>query len=173
MWVILLEQYRIWLVAGGLVLLALVSVVAIIIASRKPKFKGRGQLLLLNEQRFLVALKQAVPAHVMISLKVRLLDIVMASGKGAKAYERKMFDQVADFVLINPDTTSVLLVIEMDAQSQSLAQRMAKNTYGERALRKAGIPFIRLPLVRYYDADKLRVVIQTALKGSQEIIAKR
>lgn len=121
----MLEHYRVWLVAGGLVLLALVSLVAVTIANRKPKFKARGQLLLLNEQRFLIALKQAVPPNVMISMKVRLLDIVAASGAGAKSYERKMYNQVADFVLINPDTTVVLLCIEMDARSQSLAERMA------------------------------------------------
>ncbi|HEY8963100.1 MAG TPA: DUF2726 domain-containing protein [Alphaproteobacteria bacterium] len=168
----LLEQYRVWLFAGGLVLLALISIVAVIFARRKPKFKSRGQLLLLNEQRFLIALKQAVPPNIMISVKVRLLDIVASSGSGSKSYEKKMYDQVADFVLIDPDTTQVRLCIEMDAHSQSLAQRMAKNTYGERALRRAGIPFIRLPLVRYYDADKLRVVIRTALQGSEEIIKR-
>lgn len=159
-------------IAIGVGAAVLLAVVVIIASRKKPVFQKKGQLLLLNEQRFLIALLQALPADMIVSFKVRLLDIVTSFDvHSGKNLEEALADFSVDFVLVDRNTTEVLLCIEMDHESQSAAERLNKNTMISRALRRAGIAHIRMPLVRYYDPARIRQVIRdtlTAHKNSQQ-----
>lgn len=151
----------------GAIAVFLLAGIAIAASLKKPVYKRRGQLLLLNEQRFLTALLQALPVDTILTFKVRLLDIVSVSDKDTgKNLERDLADYSVDFVLVDRATTNVVLCIEMDSDSKDAAERLARNTYISRALRRAGVPHLRLPLVRYYDAARLRQVIKEALAAS-------
>lgn len=99
---------------------------------------------------------------------MRLLDIVSAvDANSGKTVEAHLADYVVDFVLVDRMTTNVKLCIEMDAESASASERLQKNTFVSRALRKAGIPHLRLPLVRYYDPVRLRQIIRETLAAYQ------
>jgi hypothetical protein len=155
---------NIYLIAGGIGVLVLLAIIAIVASRKKPVYKRRGQLLLLNEQRFLVALLQALPADTILTFKVRLLDLVSAvDSKSGASMDDDIADYCVDFVLVDRNTTSVRLCIEMDHESQSAAERLNKNTMISRSLRKAGILHLRMPLVRYYDPARVRQVIRDAL----------
>lgn len=147
--------------AGVAVLLAIVAIIA---SRKKPVYKKKGQLLLLNEQRFLIALLQAMPSDMIMSFKVRLLDIVSTADAGnGKTLDHELADYSVDFVLVDRNTSEVRLCMEMDHESQSAAERLNKNTMISRSLRRAGIPHIRMPLVRYYDPTRIRHVIRETL----------
>lgn len=156
------------LIGIGIAVLLVATVLVLIAARRKPVYKKKGALLGVNEQRFLTALMQALPADTILSFKVRLLDIVSAvdanSGKNVEAH---LADYVVDFVLLDRNTTNVKLCIELDSDSTNAADRLAKNTFVSRALRKAGIAHLRLPLVRYYDPMRLRQVLRETLAAYQ------
>lgn len=147
-------------VAGVLLLLAVVAIVA---SRRKPIYRKRGQLLLLNEQRLLVALLQALPSDTILTFKVRLLDIVSAVDAKGRTVDDHLADYCVDFVLVDRITTDVKLCIELDSESQSASERLNKQTLVSRALRRASIPHLRLPLVRFYDPVRLRQVIREQL----------
>lgn len=154
-------------IAIGIVVLIIMAGIAIYASTRKPVYNRKGQLLLLNEQRFLVALMQALPADTILAFKVRLLDIVSAShAKTGKAMDEHLRDYCVDFVLVDRNTTDVRLCIEMDMESQNAAERLSKNTHISRALRRAGVPHIRLPLVRFYDPVRIRQIIRETLAAN-------
>jgi uncharacterized protein DUF2726 len=154
-------------IAIGIVVLIAMAGIAIYASTRKPVYRRKGQLLLLNEQRFLVALLQALPSDTILTFKVRLLDIVTAvNAKSGKAMDDILADYCVDFVLVDRNTTDVRLCIEMDMESQDASERLNKNTHISRALRRAGVPHIRLPLVRFYDAVRVRQVIREALAAN-------
>ncbi|MCB1538288.1 MAG: DUF2726 domain-containing protein [Rhodospirillales bacterium] len=158
-------------IAGGLILMT--AIFAILAAMKKPSYRRRGQLLLLNEQRFLTALLQALPNDTILTFKVRLLDIVsVTDARSGKVMESDLRDYCVDFVLIDRDTTDVRLCIEMDMEGGSAGDRLARNTYISRALRRANIPHLRLPLVRYYDPHRLRQIIHEAINPPRSAIAR-
>jgi len=142
----------------------LAAMVVVLASRRKPVYRKKGQLLLLNEQRFLTALMQALPADTILTFKVRLLDIVSAiDAHTGKTVEAHLADYVVDFVLVDRMTSNVKLCIELDQDSVNASERLQKNTFVSRALRKAGIAHLRLPLVRYYDPLRLRQIIRETL----------
>lgn len=160
-------ENNITLIVGGALVLLLLAVLVLLASRKKPVYKKRGAILGVNEQRFLTALMQAIPSDTIITFKVRLLDIVSAvDANSGKSVEAHLADYVVDFVLVDRMTANIRLCIEMDAESQNASERLAKNTFISRALRKAGIPHLRLPLVRYYDPMRLRQVIQETLAAS-------
>lgn len=145
-------------------MLIVCAAIAILASRKKPLYKKKGQLLLLNEQRFLTALLQALPSNTIVSVKVRLLDIVSVTHHvTGKNLDHELADYSVDFVLLDRETTNVKLCIEMDMDSKTASERMARNTHISRALRKAAIPHLRLPLVRFYDPLRLRQVIESTL----------
>lgn len=129
------------------------AILAILTSGTKTIFKKRGQLLLVNELRFFTAAMQALPAGCIMTFKVRLLDLVACkSASGGKNMDRDLADYSIDFVIVDRNTSEPKLCIEMLMEG--------RDTSGEvmigRALRKAGIPHLKLPLVRYYDPIRLR-----------------
>jgi hypothetical protein len=95
---------------------------------------------------------------------VRLLDIVTAiDSKTGEAMDEQIADYCVDFVLVDRNSTAVKLCIEMDHESQSAVERLNKNTLVSRSLRKAGVPHLRMPLVRYYDPARVRQVIRETI----------
>jgi hypothetical protein len=157
-------QHDLIFVGIGAVVLLAAAGFAIYAATRKPVYRRKGQLLLLNEQRFLTALLQALPADTILTFKVRLLDIVSAThAKTGKAMDQELVNYCIDFVLVDRSTTDVKLCIEMDMESKDASERITRNTLVSRALRRAGIPHLRMPLVRYYDPSRLRIIIRETL----------
>lgn len=153
-------------IAIGIGVAVLLAVVAIFASRKKPVFKKKGQLLLLNEQRFLIALLQAMPSDMILSFKVRLLDIVSSFDKNSgKNLDEELADFSVDFVLVDRNTCDVRLCIEMDHESKSASERLNKNTMISRSLRRAGIAHVRMPLVRYYDPTRIRQVIRETMSA--------
>ncbi len=157
--------------AGAAIVIFIACAFALYAALHRPVYKRKGQLLLLNEQRFLTALLQALPPNTIVSFKVRLLDIVSVRNQHGHEMNGQLADYCVDFVVLDRDTTDVKLCIEMDMESTSSSERMNKNTMISRALRRAGVPHVRLPLVRYYDPGRLRNIILDTMALHQSTYA--
>ena len=151
------------MLAGAAIVIFIATGFALYAALHRPVYKKKGQLLLLNEQRFLTALLQALPYNCIVSFKVRLLDVVSVRSQGGRAMDDNLADYCIDFVIMDRDTTDVKMCIEMDHESKNATERLNKNTMISRAMRRAGIPHVRLPLVRFYDPVRLRGIIQDTI----------
>lgn len=144
----------------GVGLTSFFAILAILSSGKKTVFKKKGQLLLVNELRFLTAALLALPTDSIMTFKVRLLDLVACkSATSGKNMDRELADYSVDFVIVDRNTSEPKLCIEMLMEG--------RDTSGEamiaRALRKSGIPHLKLPLVRYYDPIRLRQLFTGAM----------
>jgi very-short-patch-repair endonuclease len=69
-----------------------------------------------------------------------------------------------DFVVIDPVTTAILLVIELDDKTHRLPDRQSRDTFVDEALKSAGVAILRIPAAREYDLDALREQVEHALR---------
>ncbi|MBU6235100.1 MAG: DUF2726 domain-containing protein [Alphaproteobacteria bacterium] len=138
------------------------AILAILASSKKPVYRKKGQLLLVNEQRFLTAALQALPPDILLTFKVRLIDIVSSrNASNGKNLEAELSDYVVDFLLVDRHNTEPRLCIEMIMEGRD----SAANSMVGRALRRAGIPHLKLPLVRFYDPIRLRQLFLGAMSN--------
>lgn len=160
-----LDKQQLLLLSVGVGITSFFAILAILASGTKTVYKKKGQLLLVNELRFLAAAMQALPADCMMTFKVRLLDLVACkSASGGKNMDRELADYSMDFVIVDRNTSEPKLCIEMLMEG--------RDTSGEamigRALRKSGIPHLKLPLVRYYDPIRLRQLFSGAMSGQMQ-----
>ena len=134
-------------------------------AERKLPYRSRDKLLTDGERRFYkTGLKPAVGNRYEISLKVSLTDVITVPARlwdapaGYRIRQRHV-----DFVLCTKRSLRIVAAIELDDASHLTEERRAKDDFLGEALRAAGIPLIRFPIYRRYDADKLRCIINGVL----------
>ena len=156
-----LNNHTLLIIAIGVGLTCCLAILAILASGKKPLYRRRGRLLLLNEQRFMVAALQALPPDSILTMKVRLVDIISStSAKTGKNLDSDLFEYNVDFVILDRESTQVRLCIEMIMEGRSNANSALLG----RALRRAGIAHLKLPLVRFYDPARLRQIFQDALR---------
>lgn len=142
--------------------LSFFAILAILAGGKKTVFKKKSQLLLVNELRFFTAAMQALPPDSIMTFKVRLLDLVACkSASGGKNVDKEFADYSVDFVIVDRNTSEPKLCIEMLMEGRDTSG----STMVARALRKAGIPHLKLPLVRFYDPIRLRQLFTGAMSG--------
>ncbi len=148
-----MNQTELLYLAIGVGVASFFAILAILQSGKKTVFKKRGQLLLVNEQRFLTAALQALPPDSIMTFKVRLLDIVATkNGATGKSMDGELSDFCVDFVIVDRNTTEPKLCIEMLMEGRDTTG----NALIGKSLRRAGIPHLKLPLVRFYDPIRLR-----------------
>ncbi len=154
----------------ALAVLAIVAIAAFIWFSRRlvprrlPYF-AKDYLCSKGEQAFYRVLMNAVPPGMGISMKTRLSDVIGCSAEGWKAgYGAKISQKHVDFVIIDPVTTAILLVIELDDKTHQLADRQSRDVFVDQALASAGVAILRVPAAREYDLDELRDQVEHILR---------
>lgn len=110
------------------------------------------------EARFLRALREAAPEADVFG-KVRLEDVIVAKrglSKSERASARgRIKSRHVDFVLTDPKSTRVLLVVELD-DSTHLSERAKKvDAFKDGALSAAGVPLLRVRASASYDVEDL------------------
>lgn len=117
-------------------------------------------LLTATERIFYDVLVEAVGEDFRIFTKVRFADIIRPeAGLGRKRYAAafsRICSKHADFVLCDPETLAVAGVIELDDRSHLQPRAQASDRFKNEALAAAGIPILRVPVQREYDARTLR-----------------
>lgn len=160
----------VWLFPAALLgLWALVALVRRILRGR-VRYRPREFLLTPGERRFEIALDRALPNGVRSCYKVRLGDVIDTPA-GMRARERRIaWNRIAakhlDFVLVDERTSRILAAIELDDRSHDRADRQARDEFVDAALDSAGVPLLRVKVVRRYDPDTLLDPIAHALRGA-------
>ncbi|GJM26794.1 MAG: hypothetical protein DHS20C16_32090 [Phycisphaerae bacterium] len=120
-------------------------------------YYSRKQLLTKGELAFFQVLKQAVADQYMISMKVRLADIITCPGNyWNKGYGSKITQKHVDFVLIDPNDTSIKTVIELNDKTHKRERRQKRDAFLANALRAANIPLVEIQAAASYDVAGLR-----------------
>ena len=160
------------LVAGpwlwvGLAVLVLAAVGTAVVTAR-PRYQRQAALYSPAERRFLAALGRAVAGQpVAIYGKVRVADLLTPAKTAYRRAWWKAFTRISskhiDFVLVHPETSAVLVAIELDDRSHDRAERRTRDQFLDRAFREAGLPLIRIKAQHGYNTDTLREEIRCGL----------
>lgn len=139
----------------------------LILFKRREKFPyfAAQTLLTAAELQFYKVLKAVTVGRYDISCKVRLGDIIKCTDYyWRKGYGPKISAKHIDFVLHDPDTSEIILCIELDDKSHNRPERVARDKFLNKALDTADVRLLRIPVTRGYDMAKLEKDIVVALK---------
>jgi LPXTG-motif cell wall-anchored protein len=142
-------------------------ILVLIFFKRKEKFPyfTKGTLLTSAELKFYKILKAVVQNRYDISCKVRLADIISCTDYyWHKGYGPKISAKHIDFVLQNPQTSDILLCIELDDKSHQRPDRIKRDKFLNQALETATVPLLRIPVAKGYDLARLEKDIAVAIK---------
>jgi hypothetical protein len=113
-----------------------------------------------TEQRFYLALLDAVGEELEVMAKVRAAAVIGCSGANWRAgYGAPIAQKELDFILLQPRSSHVVAAIELDDKTHELAHRRERDAFLNGAFRAAGVPLLRFRPARSYDVEKLREVL--------------
>ncbi len=152
--------------------LALLLVAAFVARGRVDlPYVAAPALLTAAERAFFVVLRQAVGGDYQLFAKVRLGDILQVesgvSGKRRFAAFGRISSKHADFVLCDARTFAVVGVIELDDRSHQRADRRERDRFFDAAMRKSGVPVLRVTVRRSYDKQDLREELHAMFGDAQ------
>ena len=156
-------------VVGAVVAVALcAALVALWQRGRDLPYVAAPALLTPAERAFFGVLRQAAGRDFVLFAKVRLGDIIEVE-RGIEAKRRysalnRITSKHADFVLCDPRTFQVAVVIELDDRSHRLPSRRQRDEFFDAALARAAVPLLRVPAARSYSVDALRDGLEEALR---------
>lgn len=123
-------------------------------------------LLTPSEQRFFAALSQAVNGRYWIFPKVALDDVLeVRRGLGRSETQsalNKINRKHIDFVLCEPETYKVALLVELDDASHQRADRRERDRFVDEAVRAAGLPIVHVKAAGSYETEALSAQINEA-----------
>lgn len=126
---------------------------------RGARFERVRYLLSAGEMRFFRELEAAVPEF-SIMMKVRAAALLRPVGGCEEERERafrKVSQKEFDFVLLKQ--SYVVAAIELDDRTHELPERRARDKFLDAACKKAGLPLIRVRVVRDYGREELRKAV--------------
>lgn len=160
----------------NVILIAVVAVFVLVVIGRlsrrtnsKPNkstttthylYQSRNTLVTNSELAFYRALTVSVKNRHLIFSKVRIADVLSPKkGEYDKSNWRRAFNQIAckhyDFVLCDPETLDIHMVIELDDSSHERSDRKKRDVFVDAATASAGITFKRFKVQKCYDYFEL------------------
>jgi very-short-patch-repair endonuclease len=159
--------------------LVFVGLLARIWANREPAFPyvPVEALLTQAETAFFASLQLAVGEDFFLFSKVRLADIIEVRPGLSNKFRMRAFNRICgkhlDFVICDPDSFTVLGVIELDDKSHQQSNRRQRDAFIDKALSAAGIPILHMPAQKRYSAQKLRDQVLDFLESDGPTLADR
>src|SRR5437879_2661397 len=124
---------------------------------RLPLRETERALLSRGELAFYRVLRYAIPRHLSLSLKTRLVDVVGCPDHlWRKPYGRRLAQKHVDFILFDPATGKVFAVLELDDRTHDRPERRRRDQFLDNLLAGVGIPLIRFRAASRYDLLELR-----------------
>lgn len=123
-------------------------------------YQSRKTLVTKSELAFYRALTVSVKGRHLIFSKVRIADVLSPKkGQYDKSTWRKAFNQIAckhyDFVLCDPETLEIQMVIELDDSSHDRSDRQKRDVFVDAATNSAGVMFKRFKVQSTYNYFEL------------------
>jgi Protein of unknown function (DUF2726) len=162
-----LHTFLAFLALGLVVLIATLLFGLLTKAFTRWPYHKTDHLLTPAERSFFGVLGQAIDNDLYIFAKVRLSDLLWLpqSTKNRQSYMNRIQSKHVDFVLCDSATTEPRLLIELDDSSHQRARRRSRDAFLDEAVRRAGLPILRVPAKRSYAPGELRQLISSLLVG--------
>ena len=163
---------------GLVTLVALVALRALFGVGRRFPYERCPALFTPAERAFLLALRRAAGSDFVVFGKVRLADIIRPGGPLSRQRYFQALGRVTskhiDFALCDPRTFQIVVAIELDDRThQTDRRRRERDVFVEGALAAAGVPLLRVPVQRGYDAGELRQRINTLAQRPATVSTSR
>lgn len=127
-------------------------------------YTAKDTLLTKGEAAFYHVLRRVVGDDYVVSMKVRLSDVLTCSREAwQQGHGNRIQSKHLDFVLVEPNTTRILAAIELDDETHRRKSRQDRDEFLNEAMVQAGIPLIRVAAARQYDSEKLAAELRSAL----------
>lgn len=147
----------------------LILIIILLIFTKKIKrypYFAREFLMTKAELKFYGTLKAVTKNKYQIACKVRLADIINCSEVNwRRGYGGQIACKHIDFVLFDEKTSAILLAIELDDKSHDESKRQIRDDFVNKAMRRADVTLLRIPVEWGYDMGKLDKDITLALKA--------
>jgi hypothetical protein len=132
-------------------------------------YRGRRALLSKGELAFYRALTVAIADNWVISVKIRLADVIWCPPAEWKtAHGARVSQKHLDFVLYDRETTEVVLAVELDDRSHARSERRARDAFVDEVLERCGVLLLRVRAAAVYDVAALQTRLE-ALAGCQRL----
>lgn len=133
--------------------------------TQAPPYERRGSLLTPAEQQFYHALASAVGDRFAICPMVRVADLlrVKSETKNRGAWQGRINSKHIDFVLCDPQSLSPRACIELDDATHQQPERQTRDAFLNQSFAAAGLPLLRVPTAKLYDARQLSDAIAKAI----------
>lgn len=127
----------------------------------------RDSLLTAAERSFFAALHAVCSGRSLIFAQVQLSKLIYPRAGVARwqTFQNKIDRKSVDFVLVDPGSLKVQLVIELDDRSHERKSRQDRDDFVNRALAAAGLKLLRLPAASTYGTQDLENAIRAAMRS--------
>ncbi len=130
-------------------------------------------LLSRGELAFYHALQAAVSGRYAISIKTRLADILKCPDRLWKTvHGRRLAQKHVDFVLYDPRTTAVAVIVELDDRSHRHHQRRLRDRFVNKAFYEARVPLLRVHAAGSYDPTVVLADIARAIAIGRHVLGR-
>ena len=161
------------LILGGVFfILAIVAFILLKVLGEEKSAQGayenRGTLMTPAEQKFYRALRSSLPLeHYQIFSKVRMADIVdVQKGFDNKTHRsalNKITQKHVDFLLCNPNDSTIYAVVELDDSSHNSQSQKRNDAFKDETFAACAIPILRFPVKASYSSEEIAAQINTVL----------
>lgn len=138
---------------------AILMLLALVLLRRKkpaPKYDGKQYLFTKTEWTFFNILHGAVGERYLVMGKPRIADVLFVRKGQTRSDWARAFSQISskhiDYVIIEPQGGRIVAAIELDDPSHQRQDRQARDVFVNKAFVEAGIPLLRYPTAKEYDA---------------------
>jgi len=154
---------------GVIVIIAVAIGILAVLVNKAAAFPYRkaGPLLSPAERQFFGVLERAAPAALRVFVKVRVADVITVKRDGRDKRTIVALNRIAakhlDYVLVDRTSMESVAAIELDDSSHARADRRARDSFLDQAMKAAGVPLLRFKPRGRYDAAEIRAAIDVAL----------
>lgn len=159
-----------WGLGAVLALMLLIALIKRLIPKRRARYRAHEFLFTQTEWRFAEALQEAVGNDWLLMGKVRIADLLaverdprLPKGEWLRAFSR-ISQKHIDYVLVDPESGRVMCCIELDDATHEREDRHKRDRFVNAAFAQAGVPLLRIPTARRYEAQALREHIQAVIR---------
>jgi len=159
------------IIVGVFLVLGIVGAILLKVLDKEKSAQGayvnRMTLMTPAEQKFYRVLRSSLPPeHYQIYSKVRMADIVDVQ-KGLDKKVRtsalnKIISKHVDFLLCNPNDSTIHAVVELDDSSHNRQSQKRNDAFKNETFGACGIPVVRFPVKASYNPEEIAAQINAA-----------
>jgi hypothetical protein len=127
-------------------------------------YRLRDDFLSPAEASFFHVLQLAIGTQFVLCTKVGLGDLFYVTRPNENRAARNRITQShVDFVLLDPGTLKPVAALELDDSSHQSQKAATRDEFKDRLFAAAGLPLVRVPVQRAYDAKQVAAIVSQAV----------